>query len=153
MKRPKPNLYVRILNIISFVTIAGSFITAFVMWNSIPNQIPTHFNFAGEIDNYGDKIYIIVALCVGLALYILVSLIGLILKIPNIGIKDTEYQILNSMLVTLKSFLVIIFGIVAVYMMVSKPIPSWLIELIPLFNIGTIIFFLILLYVRTRKKY
>lgn len=152
MKKPKPNLYVKIINIVSFVIIAGSFLTAFIMWNNIPNQISTHFNSAGEIDSYGDKINIIVVLCVGLALWILVSLITLILKIPNIGVKATEYQILDSMLVTLKLIVGILFGMVAVFMAVSKPLPFWFTELFPLLFIGTIIFFIIFLFVKVRKK-
>ncbi len=152
MKRPKPNLYVKTLNIVSFLIISGSFITTFIMWNGIPNQIPTHFNVAGQIDNYGDKINIIVILCVGLALWFLISLITLILKIPNIGIKAKEYQILNSMFAIIKLIAVILFGIVAVFMAVSMPLPSWFTKLSALLFISIIIFFIILLFVKTRNK-
>ena len=158
MKRPKPNLYIRILNIVSFVIIAGSFVTVFVMWNSIPNQIPTHFNIAGQIDEYGDKIGIFVILCMGLFFYIFISILYLIVKSLYSKFKvkeenrETVYQIFLGMIVTIKLNFIIIFSIIAVFMIILKPIPSWFMEIFPFFHIGTIIFFLILLFVKTKNK-
>lgn len=158
MKRSKPNLYIRILNLVSLVIIAGSFITVFIMWNSIPSQVPIHFNVAGQVDKYGDKNGIWILLGMGLFLYILISIFQLIVKHSYAKFKTKEenreivYQITLSMFVTIKFFMVTVLPIVAVFMMFSKSPPFWLFELLPLLNIGAVIFCLVLMYVKTKNK-
>lgn len=112
MKRPKPNLYIRILNIVSLIIITGSFITAFVTWSSIPNQIPIHFNIAGQVDGYGDKNGIFIILGMGLFFYIIISIFQLIVKHSYSKFRTKEenraiiYQITLSIFVTIKFFMV-----------------------------------------------
>lgn len=48
---------IALLNIIMWVTIG-------LLWSSLPEQIPVHFNFAGEANGYGEKwVLLLTGLC------------------------------------------------------------------------------------------
>jgi len=70
---------------VSLVAIAAMFLTALVVWNRVPNELPIHWNLAGEIDRYGNKFE-------GLLLFPLIVLGGylLILFLPKIDPKRKE---------------------------------------------------------------
>jgi len=39
-----------------YITIAAMiamFVTAFLVWNRVPDELPVHWNAAGEVDRYG----------------------------------------------------------------------------------------------------
>ncbi|MGA7227194.1 MAG: DUF1648 domain-containing protein [Acidimicrobiia bacterium] len=45
----------RAWEVVQLAIIAGMFILAAVRWGSVPDQIPVHWNAAGEVDGYGGK--------------------------------------------------------------------------------------------------
>lgn len=47
--------YHKIVKMLSLAVLAGTFLSLLVFWNQIPDQIPGHFNGAGEIDRWGSK--------------------------------------------------------------------------------------------------
>jgi uncharacterized membrane protein len=54
------------------VLVAAMFVTALVVWPSAPDQIPVHWNAAGEVDRYGGKIEgLLVLPFLSLAIYLL----------------------------------------------------------------------------------
>ncbi len=55
----KKNL--KIIIITSFVTILPM-LAGFLMWNKLPEKLPTHWNFAGEIDGWSGKPFAVIAL-------------------------------------------------------------------------------------------
>ena len=55
----KKNL--KIIIITSFVTILPM-LAGFLMWNKLPEKMPTHWNFAGEIDGWSGKPFAVIAL-------------------------------------------------------------------------------------------
>lgn len=73
------------------------FIVIFYFWNELPEQIPIHWNYAGEIDNYVAKmpgIFILPAFAV--VLYIL------FLAIPRIDPRWDSYKLFKGSYQTLK---------------------------------------------------
>lgn len=73
------------------------FIVIFYFWNALPEQIPIHWNYAGEIDNYVAKmpgIFILPAFAV--VLYIL------FLAIPRIDPRWDSYKLFKGSYQTLK---------------------------------------------------
>ncbi|MGA7097699.1 MAG: DUF1648 domain-containing protein [Acidimicrobiia bacterium] len=67
--------------------IAGMFILAAVRWGSVPDQIPVHWNAAGEVDGYGGKF-------VGLLLVpiITAALYPLLKYLPRIDPARRNYE-------------------------------------------------------------
>ncbi len=68
----------KILKIMIWPILLAPFIYLAVIWNSLPNQVSTHFNFDGKPDRYGDKsslwIYIGIIVVVAAAIYVLLPL-------------------------------------------------------------------------------
>ena len=59
------------------------FVYLVFIWNTLPEKVPTHWNYKGQIDHWGDK-FSLVFLLVGL----LVLSYGLLLVIPKIDPKQ-----------------------------------------------------------------
>lgn len=57
-----------------------SILYIFVMWGKLPEEIPGHFNGAGEVDRWGSKIELLILPFIGLLLWIL---LGLLEKAPH----------------------------------------------------------------------
>ncbi|WP_307992140.1 DUF1648 domain-containing protein [uncultured Clostridium sp.] len=63
----KINVIIDVISaILMIIMIAGTFL----IWKNAPDIVPTHFNFKGEVDNYGSKdtiflLLIIAAVCYG----------------------------------------------------------------------------------------
>lgn len=54
------------------VVVAAMFVVAAVVWSSMPERIPTHWNAAGEVDGYGGKLKGLLTLpLVALGVYVL----------------------------------------------------------------------------------
>lgn len=77
----------RAWEIFQLAMIAGMFIVAAVRWGSVPDQIPVHWNAAGEVDGYGGKF-------VGLLLLpiITAALYPLLKYIPRIDPARRNYE-------------------------------------------------------------
>ena len=55
------------------VLLAGMILLPFLLWNRLPDQIPGHYNGAGEIDRWTGKIELFVLPFAGLFLYAVIS--------------------------------------------------------------------------------
>ena len=47
--------YQKVLNLLSFLLFLGLFLYPVLIWSKIPDEITTHYNFAGETDAFGSK--------------------------------------------------------------------------------------------------
>lgn len=55
----------RVISNINWGLLVITAILLFLKWNEIDSIIGIHLNISGQIDNYGDKIYLIVCLFIG----------------------------------------------------------------------------------------
>ena len=118
--RPKIKLELtrsdKILEIMGGGLIFAIWILALVSYPSLPENIPMHYNAAGEADAFGDKSSILGLPFVATALFIGLSILNKQTHTFNypdkITEKNAEYQYRNStkMLRFLKLVIVIIFG-------------------------------------------
>ena len=63
----------KILEGACFAILAGMFLGLFVFWGRIPDQIPGHYNGAGEIDRWGSKFELLILPVVGVFMYLFIS--------------------------------------------------------------------------------
>ena len=61
-----------------------------VSYHSLPDMIPSHFNFKGEVDAYGDKSTIIIPLMIHIGMTILLLWIGNHPEKHNYSVTITE---------------------------------------------------------------
>lgn len=146
----------RILDLIGWILLIGTLAYLILGWSSFPDQIPMHYNGAGEIDRWGGKGEIIV---IEVVMWILYLGIGLVEKYPqiwNTGVevtpqnKEKVYRILKHMLKTLKTLTALIFAYLIVNSLQGTPLPGWFTPVTLILVFGDMAFWLVLLY-RIRK--
>lgn len=79
-----------VFEIIGALLLAGMFAYVFLEWGRLPEKIPVHFNAAGEINRWGDKSEIFILPGVGMALYLLITLISHFPSSWNVPVESTE---------------------------------------------------------------
>lgn len=146
----------RILDIIGWILLIGTLAYLILGWSSFPDQIPMHYNGAGEIDRWGGRGEIIV---IEVVMWILYFGIGLVEKYPqiwNTGVEVTPqnrekvYRILKYMLKTLKTLTALIFAYLIVNSLQGTPLPGWFTPVTLILVFGDMAFWMVLLY-RIRK--
>ena len=146
----------RILDLIGWIMLIGTLAYLILGWSSFPDQIPMHYNGAGEIDRWGGKGEIII---IEVVMWILYLGIGLVEKYPqiwNTGVevttqnKEKVYRILKYMLKTLKTLTALIFAYLIVNSLQGTPLPGWFTPATLILVFGDMAFWLVLLY-RIRK--
>ena len=121
----------RILDLLGWILLIGTLVYLILGWPSFPDQIPMHYNGAGEIDRWGGKGEIIF---IEVMMWILYLGIGVVEKYPqiwNTGVevtvknKEKVYRTLKYMLKTLKFLTALIFAYLIVNSLQSAPLPGW----------------------------
>lgn len=119
----------------------------FIMWGEIPEEVPRHFNGAGEVDRWGTKIELFILPFIGVFLWILLSLLEKAPHMHNYPARLNENNVkafyLNSRktLNEIKNLCLIIFAVISFQMVriaigEVETIGWWL---LPIVLIGTAI--------------
>ena len=97
----------RTADILSFLFVLATFGVAAWLYPSLPEQIPTHWNAAGEIDDYSGKLWGVIVL--PLAALFTWALMKIIPLISPKGFRTTEFQgVINVFQVAMVGFLSLI---------------------------------------------
>ncbi len=73
----------KILIALGLLALGAATALLILSWGSLPERVPTHFNAAGEIDDYGSKGSLLIPLFIGWILYGLLSLVSLVPAVWN----------------------------------------------------------------------
>ena len=142
----------RILDLLGWILLIGTLVYLILGWPSFPDQIPMHYNGAGEIDRWGGKGEIIF---IEVMMWILYLGIGVVEKYPqiwNTGVevtaknKEKVYRTLKYMLKTLKFLTALIFAYLIVNSLQSAPLPGWFTPVVVILVFGDMAFWLICLF-------
>ena len=101
------------------------------MYIQLPEKIPIHYNAAGVIDRYGNKLEIFILLIVTLVMYIGLSLVTRVPQFWNTGVsvtaenKDRVYRILKNMLKIIKMEIIVIFCYLIYNTTTLYNLPKW----------------------------
>ena len=142
----------RILDLLGWILLIGTLVYLILGWPSFPDQIPMHYNGAGEIDRWGGKGEIIF---IEVMMWILYLGIGVVEKYPqiwNTGVevtaknKEKVYRTLKYMLKTLKFLTALIFAYLIVNSLQSAPLPGWFTPAVMILIFGDMAFWLIRLF-------
>ena len=142
----------RILDFLGWILLIGTLAYLILGWSSFPDQIPMHYNGAGEIDRWGGKGEIIF---IEVMMWILYLGIGVVEKYPqiwNTGVevtvknKEKVYRTLKYMLKTLKFLTALIFAYLIVNSLQSAPLPGWFTPAVMILIFGDMAFWLIRLF-------
>ena len=108
----KINVIIDVISaILMIIMIAGTFL----IWKSAPDIVPTHFNFQGEVDNYGSKDTIFLLLAIAAVCYVGMAVLSKYPQIYNycveitLGNKEKQYLMAKTCIKILNLEVVIIF--------------------------------------------
>jgi uncharacterized membrane protein len=104
----------------ALVILLSTFAYVITNWNTIPEQIPSHFNFQGQIDSWSSKNFVFFPVLVSLFLYLLLTVVSFFPSMWNMPVKITEenmeqaYHYTRNMITILKLELVSVFAYITI---------------------------------------
>ena len=84
------NIIYLILTIIGGLMLMGTTLFTIINWTQMPDQIPLHFDFSGNVTNYGGKAAIIPILAITWVIFVLMTVIVKFPKTCNIPVAITK---------------------------------------------------------------
>lgn len=129
--KTKPSKTDRILEALGWIMLIGTLMYLIIGWSSFPDQIPAHYNAAGEIDRYGSKWEIVFIEAVMWLLYLGIGLLEKYPEIWNTGVKVTPanrekvYCTLRYFIKTLKLSTTLIFAFLVITSLQGSHLPGW----------------------------
>lgn len=105
---------------LTLVILLSLFAYVITNWDMIPEQIPSHFNFQGQIDSWINKNMIFFPVLVCLFLYLLLTVAYFYPSMWNMPVKITEenrvraYHYTRNMITVLKLELVSVFAYITI---------------------------------------
>ena len=121
-----------IMNIIGVLALLGSTLFVIIMWSQIPDQIPTHYNFAGEADGYGGKGSLIFMMVLAWFVFILITVLMRFPNTWNMPVKVTAenkarlYSITRAMLEVIKMLVSLLFAVMLINAAIATPMPRFI---------------------------
>lgn len=135
--------------IVSLLCLVGVVIFLLLMWSRIPDQIPAHYNAAGEVNRWGSKSELIVLPIVSWVLYGLITLMERYPQVWNTGVRVTEenrnrvYRILKNLIAVIKMLVLLVFAFLTVNSALCWNLPIWFLGVFLLLVFGSVAFFLV----------
>ena len=145
-----------IMEVLGLVMLIGAPLYLVIRWPSIPDKLPMHYNFAGEIDRWGGKGEVLFLVVMVWILYLMISLVEHFPSVWNTGVQVTPenrmrvYRTLKYMVKTLKLAMTLVFTFLIFNTVAGIPLPEWFTVVYVILIIGDLAFWLIRLY-RVRK--
>ena len=143
--RIRNSIFDIILNIACIVLLLGVVIYLFLMWSSIPDQVPGHFNASGEVTRWDNKGTLIIMPVIAGVLYIGMTILEQFPKVWNTGVRVTQenmfrvYRIVKSMISITKLLIVATFSSIVIIQSLAVSLPTWLLPVFISLIFGTVI--------------
>lgn len=109
----------RIWNIIGGVIFLGSIVYIIVIWKSLPDRVPMHFNVAGEVDRIASKYEMIILPIIGIGLWIFLDVLERKPHLHNYPARLNEsnaaafYLLSRKMMNVIKNLCLILFAFIS----------------------------------------
>ena len=123
--------YKKIMNIIGWLSFLSVFIYIASTWNSLPDQIPAHYNLQGEVDRYGGKANILIMPVIMGIIFIGIAVVERYPNTWNVPVEVREetkgriYDSMAAMLVTLRVVLICHALFTTMYESRGMHLPAW----------------------------
>lgn len=142
---------------LSLALVFGTILYLIVMWKSIPDTIPAHYNAAGEVNRWGGKSELLMLPIIGGILYFFITLIQQYPQAWNTGVTVTEenrervYRILRNLIGTTKLMMLLVFSSLTVLSSLGLALPIWYLGVFLVLLFGSITFFIVQLSKERQK--
>ena len=146
--KTKKNKYDIGVEIVCLILLIAVSIYLYINWNSIPDQIPGHYNAMGEVDRMGSKNELLVLPVMSWLLYLGMTVLEQFPQVWNTGVTVTEenkervYRVLKNMLSTVKLIVVAVFVYITINSSRALSLSVWFLPVFMTLMFGSIIFFI-----------
>lgn len=144
--------------IVSLSCLVGVTVYLILAWKTIPDQIPAHYNAAGEVNRWGSKSELIVLPIISWMLFGMITLIERIPQVWNTGVRITDenrtvvYRLLKNLIAWVKMITLSIFGSLTVISSLSLNLPIWFLLVFLVLLFGIIAYYIVRI-TRLRNDY
>lgn len=145
----KNNLADNIMEVICLILMVGIVLYLILVWNKLPDKIPAHYDWAGNVDRWGSKGELLILPIMTWIMYGFISVVELFPKAWNTGVKVTEenqarvYRVLKYMIKSLKLIVVLDFSYMTINSILGKSLPGWFLPVFLGLTFGDLIFWLV----------
>ena len=145
----KNNLADNIMEVICLILMVGIVLYLILVWNKLPDKIPAHYDWAGNVDRWGSKGELLILPIMTWIMYGFFSVVELFPKAWNTGVKVTEenqarvYRVLKYMVKSLKLIVVLDFSYMTIHSMMGSNLPVWFLPVFLGLTFGDLIFWLV----------
>lgn len=135
--------------IVSLLSLVGVVVYLILAWKTIPDQIPAHYNAAGEVNRWGSKSELIVLPIISWLIFGLITLAERFPSIWNTGVRitpenrDAVYRLLKNLIAVIKIFVLLMFGSITVISSLRLSLPVWYILGFLALLFGTVAYFIV----------
>ena len=129
--------------------LVGITIYLIIMWGSIPDQIPGHFNASGEVTRWDSKSTLVVMPVIAFVMFVGMTILERFPRIWNTGVRVTQenmhriYRVLKSMLNTMKLVVTALLITISLIQSLTQTLPIWFLPVFLVLIFGTIIFYIV----------
>ncbi len=145
----KRNWFDIVIDILCLILLIGVSVYLILQWNDLPDKVPGHYNFKGEVDRWGSKGELLMLPIMSWVLYIGITVMEAFPKIWNVGVTITEenkervYRLLKTMIGVTKLLMVFIFTLLEINGINGESLPWYFIVLFLGVIFGELIFFIV----------
>ena len=117
----RTTLWQRIAGILSPLILIGTLAFIALRWNSLPEQIPTHYDLAGNINGYGSRRTLLIMPLMGLAADLVVAITARFPRSWNAGVRITVlnkarvYRVLRDLMAEIRLGCALMFAFLGVW--------------------------------------
>ena len=141
-----------VVEFIALFILLAMFVYPILVWNTIPDQIPGHYNGVGEIDRWGDKKELLIIPIISIGPYLLLTAVVHYPSAWNIPVTVTQKNIakvgqcIRSMVILMKAEVMLLFFYLTYHGIQAKPLSPYFLSVVLTVIFGTLLFFFIRLY-------
>lgn len=135
------------MGVLSWLGLAAMAIFVGLRWPSLPEQMPLHYNFAGEIDRWGSRLELLVCPLVGLLLFLVLTGCLHLPQLWNMAVQPTAdnrarlYSVTKTLLLWMRLEVLLLFGYLGYATTTLRPLSVWFLPVVLLVVFGTIGFY------------
>ena len=118
----------KLMNRLSLLLLFGMAVFLAAYWRFIPEEVPMHFNAAGEIDRWGSRAELLILPIITWLIYGLLTVVELILGAWNTGVKGEENnreRVVAHLISTMKLLFMVVFAWITLWCTLVRPLPVW----------------------------
>ena len=135
----RTTIYQRVAGILAPVLYGALFLFIAVRWRSLPERIPTHYDFAGNVTGWGSRWMIVIMPVMGILLDLAMAVSLRFPKSWNVGVKITVfnrvrvYRIIRDLIADLRISCALLLIVIALWITLRpETVPGWVLTVITL---------------------